>query len=263
MQFGMPVLLEAKSLETCAVLCRDLGLKFVELNMNLPEYQTDRMDEVELREIADKYNIYYTIHLDDYNTPCDFNNKISAAYVETMLSLIEIAKRIDMPILNMHLHPGTYFTMPDKKIFLFEEYEREHLQKLTVFRDACTESIAAADIKICVENCGDYAGKSYIQKGLALLLQSPVFALTFDVGHNATANYSDEPTIIKYADRLAHFHIHDAAFGRGNHLTLGDGDVDLTRYLDMARTHNCRAVLEVKTADGLRCSAEWIKQRGY
>ena len=162
----------------------------------------------------------------------------------------------------MHLHSGVWFTLPDKKVFLFDEYEKEYLRKLTVFRDACASAIGDADIKICVENCGDYGDKTYIQNGLALLLESPVFALTFDVGHNAGANYVDEPTIMEYADRLAHFHIHDAS-GRSNHLILGDGDVDLPKYLELAKEHNCRVVLEVKTVDGLRQSVAWLKERGW
>lgn len=38
--FGMPTLAETCSLEENAELCRRLGLRFVELNRNLPEYQT-------------------------------------------------------------------------------------------------------------------------------------------------------------------------------------------------------------------------------
>ena len=49
MQFGMPTLIEIKSLEACAALCRELGLAFVELNMNLPEYQADKLDDIKLR----------------------------------------------------------------------------------------------------------------------------------------------------------------------------------------------------------------------
>jgi len=45
---------------------------FVELNMNLPEYQADRLDVAALRRIAEKYGIYYTIHLDENLNPCDF-----------------------------------------------------------------------------------------------------------------------------------------------------------------------------------------------
>lgn len=123
MQFGMPTLIEIKSLEICAELCRELGLDFVELNMNLPEYQTDKLDIEQLAVIADRYGIYYTIHLDDNNTPCDFNGKVAAAYTETVLYTIEIAKQLAVPVLNMHLHPGTHFTLPDRKVYLFDECE--------------------------------------------------------------------------------------------------------------------------------------------
>ncbi|MDL2287038.1 sugar phosphate isomerase/epimerase [Eubacteriales bacterium OttesenSCG-928-G02] len=262
MQFGMPTLIELKGAESCAALCRELGLAFVELNMNLPEYQTDNFDVARLTQIADKYGIYYTIHLDENLNPCDFNNKVAAAYTETALQTIDIAKQLAVPILNMHLNSGVWFTLPDKKVFLFDEYEQEYIRKLTAFRDVCTVAIGNADIKICVENCGDYGDKPYIQKGLALLLESPVFVLTFDVGHNAAAEYADEPIIMEHIASLSHMHIHDAS-GRKSHLKLGEGDVDLLKYLDLAKEHNCRAVLEVKTVDGLRQSVNWLKERGY
>ena len=262
MQFGMPTLIEMKSTDSCAALCRELGLAFVEFNMNLPEYQAENLDVARLREIAEKYEIYYTIHLDENLCPCDFNNKVATTYTETVLQTIEVAKRLNVSILNMHLHSGVWFTLPDRKVFLFDKYEPEYLRKTAAFRDACAAAVGDAATKICVENCGDFGGKRYIQKGLALLLEIPVFALTFDVGHNAGADYSDEPTIMKYADKLAHFHIHDAS-GRSNHLMLGDGDVDLPKYLDLAKAHDCRAVLEVKTVDGLRQSVDWLKERGW
>ena len=262
MQFGMPTLIEIKSLEDCAVLCLELGLAFVELNMNLPEYQADKLDVIKFREIADEYDIYFTIHLDENLNPFDFNERVASAYTETVIRTIDNAKQLAIPILNMHMNSGVWFTLPDKKVFLFDEYETEYMQKLTTFRDACTAAIGDSNIRICIENCGDYGDKPYIQKGLTLLLQSPVFALTFDVGHNAGAGYSDEPIIMERADRLAHFHIHDAS-GRSNHLILGEGDVDLTKYIDFAKTHNCCVVIEVKTVDGLRRSVEWLKARGW
>ena len=262
MQFGIPALIEIKSLEDCAALCRELGFVFVELNMNLPNYQADKLDLDELYRIANEYGIYFTIHFDENLSPCDFNERVATAYTETVLQTIDIAKRLSAPILNMHMNPGVWFTMPDKKVFLFEKYESEYMLKLTAFRDACTAAIGSSDIQICVENCGDYGDKPYIQKGLALLLQSPAFALTFDVGHNAGAGYSDEPTIMEHKNKLAHFHIHDAK-GKSNHLLLGEGDVDLLKYLDLAMAYNCRAVIEVKTIDGLRRSMGWLKARGW
>ena len=93
-------------------------------------------------------------------------------------------------------------------------------------------------------------------------MESPVFALTFDIGHNAAAGYTDEPTVMEYADRLYHMHIHDAR-GRSNHLILGTGEVNLVKYLDLAEAHNCCATLEVKNLEGLGQSVAWLKERGY
>jgi sugar phosphate isomerase/epimerase len=258
MNFGMPTLLEIKSLSESAALCQELGLDFVELNMNLPQYQANQIDIAAFAKISKHHDIYYTIHLDENFNPCDFNEKVAMAYTETILQTIEIAKQLEISILNMHLHSGVYFTMPDRKVFLFDEYQSEYVRKLSAFRDICTTAIGDSDIKICVENCGDFANPC-TQKGLEVLLDSSVFALTFDVGHNAGAGYSDEPIIMKYADRLAHFHIHDA-LGKSNHLVLGSGDMDLMKYIDLAKSHNCRMVLEVKTVAGLRESLKWLRK---
>ncbi|MCL2004426.1 MAG: sugar phosphate isomerase/epimerase [Oscillospiraceae bacterium] len=257
--FGMPTLIETKTPDDCAKLCRELGLSFVELNMNLPEYQADALDVKHLLDIAGEYGISYTLHLDENLNPCDFNDRVSKAYTDTAISAILKARQLSAPILNMHVNPGVYFTLPDKKVFLFEEYEPEYLRKLTVFRDACEQAAGSSGMVVCLENCGHYGSLPYMRKGLDLLLESPVFALTWDVGHNAAADYSDEPTLIERLHRLRHIHLHDAD-GRSNHLVLGEGSVDLMKYLDLAEKQDCRVVLEVKTADGLRRSVEWINR---
>ena len=48
LEFGMPTLIENKTLEENIALCKSLGLSFIELNMNFPEYQIDQMEKVEL-----------------------------------------------------------------------------------------------------------------------------------------------------------------------------------------------------------------------
>jgi len=53
-------------------------------------------------------------------------------------------------------------------------------------------------------------------------------------------------------------HIHDAK-GKRSHLPLGAGELDLPKYLSLAKKHNCLIVLGTKTVSGLRESAEWIK----
>ena len=63
--YGMPTLIETSTLEECAKLCAELGLNFIELNMNMPQYQLDKIDVDYFKSIADRYGIYYTIHLDE------------------------------------------------------------------------------------------------------------------------------------------------------------------------------------------------------
>ncbi len=162
-------------------------------------------------------------------------------------------------MLNMHLDPGVWFTLPEKRLYLFQKYEEDYLRKLQLFRQACEKAIGTANIKICVENCNQFADKPFLVKGLACLLESPAFKITLDVGHSASGNYADEVVLQNYLDDLYHMHLHDAK-GKSDHLTLGEGEVNLKHYLTLASQHQCRVVIEVKTIAGLRASQQWLKE---
>ena len=47
-------LIEKSDVKDCVKLCESLGLDFIELNMNLPEYQPDRIDVEKLVDVAKK-----------------------------------------------------------------------------------------------------------------------------------------------------------------------------------------------------------------
>lgn len=64
--FGMPTLIENGTLQENINLCKKLGLKFVELNMNFGEYQIDKLEDCKkFVEAAEGKDLYYTIHLDE------------------------------------------------------------------------------------------------------------------------------------------------------------------------------------------------------
>ncbi len=256
--YGMPTLIETNTLEGCAKLCAELELDFVELNMNMPQYQLDKIDVDYIKSIADKYGIYYTIHLDENLNVGDFNSYVAEAYLKTVVDTIEIAKQLGVRVVNMHMARGVYFTLPDRKVYLFSEYKEQYLKSIVAFRNMCETAIGDADIKICIENCDGY--EDFQEEAIELLLKSDVFALTFDVGHNHGIGGTDEEFIMKHKDRLCHIHLHDAE-GKKNHLALGTGEMDIEKYISLANKHNCRVVLETKTVDGLKQSIEWLK--GY
>lgn len=94
MQFGMPTLIENRTLAENIALCKRLGLRFIELNMNFPEYQLEQLERGEVLDAADAAGIYCTIHLDENLNVADFNPLVSAAYLETVRRAIEAAKKL-------------------------------------------------------------------------------------------------------------------------------------------------------------------------
>ena len=258
MKLGMPSLIETKTLEECAALCAQLGLDFVELNMNLPQYQVDTMDAEYMCSVAEKYGIFYTIHLDENMNMADFNPLVAEAYRETVRRTIDLAKVLHIPVLNMHMPVGVYFTLPQGKVYLFSEYRREYLRNLAMFRDECEKAIGDSGIRICVENWHGYT--HWQIEGRDELLKSPVFGLTFDVGHNHCKGGMDEPVILERGHRLHHMHIHDVADGK-DHRALGTGELDIRRCLGLAKQYDCSVVVETKTIEGLRQSMAWLKEQ--
>lgn len=268
-QFGMPTLIENRTLEENAALCADLGLKFIELNMNFPEYQTDRLEQTDrLVSIAEQAGIYYTIHLDENLNIADFNPLVSEAYLETVHRTVLTAKELmflrdrfgdsSQPlIINMHMNHGIYITLPDRKVQMYDRDFDTYMKSFSDFRARCEDWIGDSDVMITVENTDGF--RDYEKKAIEYLLESPGFGLTWDIGHSKAAGEKDVPFILDHQEKLIHFHIHDGSERPPkNHLALGDGDIDLLERLKLAGSRNARCVLETKTVEALRRSVKWL-----
>lgn len=256
MRFGMPTLIETNTIEECAALCAKAGLSFVEMNMNLPQYQVQTMDAAHLKAVAGAYGIGYTIHLDENMNVADFNPDVAAAYRNSVVQTIELAKRLEIPVLNMHLIYGVYFTLPDRKVYLFEQYRENYRDNMLRFRDACQQAIGGSGIRVCVENWHGY--RPWQLGILDEMLESPAFGLTYDVGHNHCIGGADEPHIFARLSKLHHMHLHDVRDGTRDHQALGTGELDIHKYLELAKERDCSVVVETKTIEGLKESARWL-----
>ena len=269
-QFGMPTLIENRTLADNVALCNDLGLKFIELNMNFPEYQLEQLEQTdELIRLAEGAGIYYTIHLDENLNIADFNPLVSAAYRETVRRAILTAKKL-LPLrdrfgdsrqpltLNMHMHHGIHITLPDRKVQMYDRDSDAYMRAFAAFRSLCEKWIEDSDVMIAVENTDGF--RSYEQRTIRYLLESPKFGLTWDIGHSRATKERDVPFLLEQEDRLIHFHIHDGTeTPPRNHLALGDGEIDLPQRLAMAHRSNARCVLETKTVDALKRSVTWLR----
>ena len=251
--YGMPSLVELHSVEESIALCKELGLSFLELNSNFPNQQLRLLDPDALKKLAEEAGIFYTLHLNDEMYVADFNDLVSNAYCEAVSEAIGFAKKTGIEILNMHLSNGACYTMPEKKIYFYEAYETQYLEKIRIFRDLCEEWVGDSPIRICIENTNGYL--PFQQRALMCLIESPVFGFTLDIGHNYCANGADEQLILSKPHRLHHLHLHDAQ-GKQDHLPFGHGQIALDPYIALAADRT--AVIEVKTVEGLRKSLEWL-----
>ena len=256
LRFGMPTLIETATIEECAALCREVELEFIEMNMNLPQYQVESMDERHLKQVAGDYGIAYTIHLDENLAPADFSPTVAAAYRKVAVDTVEFAKKMEIPVLNMHLVQGVYFTLPHEKVYLYDKYRDYYRDNMLRFRDDVSRAAEGSGVRVCIENWHGYT--DYQIPVLDELLQSPAFGLTFDVGHNHCKKGQDEPVILTRIEKLFHMHLHDVKDGTKDHQALGTGELDIFKYLALAKERDVSVVVETKTVDGLRESARWL-----
>lgn len=259
LKFGMPAMIELDTVEDTVALCARLGLDFVELNTNFPLQQVHALDPMKMRKLAEDYKIFYTMHLNDEMPVADFNPLVAEGYRKAVLEAIEFAKQVGIPVLNMHISEGAHFTTPQRIIYFYEAYREDYLRGIRQFRDACEAAIGDSDIHICMENSRAYF--DFQKEALDLLLESPAFALTLDIGHNHCSGYADEAWIRQRGSRLMHMHMHDAKGTKQDHQPLGQGDMDIPAYLELALQTGCTVLLEVKTVEGLRESVRWIRQK--
>lgn len=270
-QFGMPTLIENRTLEDNAALCSSLGLKFIELNMNFPEYQVERLEQTDtMLQIAEQAGIYYTIHLDENLNIADFNQLVTEAYLETVRRSIVVAQKLmclrdrygddSQPFtLNIHMNHGIYITLPDRKVQMYDRDFDTYMKSFTAFRSLCEEWIGDSNVMIAVENTDGF--RDYEKTAIEYLLESSKFGLTWDIGHSKAVGEKDVPFILEHRKHLIHFHIHDGSeTPPGNHLALGDGEIDLIERLKLAESRNARCVLETKTIEALRQSVKWLRE---
>ena len=84
------------------------------------------------------------------------------------------------------------------------------------------------------------------------------FKFNYDIGHDARSDSKLFEFIQKHELKFDEFHFHDAN-KKGCHLALGDGDIDLKYFKDLAVKNNAWVLLEVKSSDDLIKSVPYYK----
>ena len=144
--------------------------------MNLPQFQLEKVEPIYYKELMIEHNIFFTLHLPEELNIADFNPKVKDAYIKTSIESINLAKEIGIPILNMHMNTGVYFTLPNRKIYLFEEYISDYIQSIISYGDLINDLIGKEKIYVLIENTGIY-NLNYIRVAISKLLKYECFKL--------------------------------------------------------------------------------------
>lgn len=258
MDFGMPFLLENANIADAVMLCHELGLQFVELNMSFPTCLLERLDVQELYHLKRQYGVFFTLHVEEDCNPFAFNTIVRRAWQNSLRQCLRLAQVIEAPIINMHLPNSIYITLPDRRVCLNESYFQDYMEAVQELRTLAEDELSGSGTRLAIENTSGFP--PYQQKALEWLQESPVIGLTLDIGHSHAIGDKDIP-FYQRMNKLIHMHVHDAK-GTSNHLALGDGDIDLQQRLDWARRSGARCVLETKTINALSKSVAWLRSAG-
>lgn len=254
---GMPTLIELKTLEENIELCKQLDLKFVEINMNIPDFTNENL--LKHKDTILNSDIFFTLHLNEFIDFTNFDKDVRNAFKTSVIKTIEIAKEINIKKLVLHLIPGIVFTLPNEKIYIYDSFITDYLKYVNEFMVDVDNAIGDSGIKICIENT-PVGFLNFKQKCINELFKSNNFKLTYDIGHNHLAKNKDEAFILENKQNLVHFHIHDCVENGSDHLVLGEGEINLEEKLQLAFDLNATCVLETKTISALKKSVLFLKK---
>lgn len=249
MKLGMPALVEYTSLNQLIELCMKLKLNFIELNMNLPYNFIQNLNPLELKSITKETNIEFTMHMPDDADLGSFYDSVRQGYVQLFLDTLDWANQAGVDILNLHIIEGPKMTLPDKKVYMYDQYSDEFTNNFAKSIEILSRKAQENKIILAIENSNNF-GKKYIQKTLDKALTYPNIKLTWDTGHDAVSNFTDKEYLLANKNHIGHMHLHDT-IGNKDHQILFQGQLDIHELLNFAKSINITTLIEVKTQGAL------------
>lgn len=253
MKLGMPTLIELDSLEENMKLCKRLGLDFIELNMDLPYCFPDRINW----EIINQYdNIELTVHLSETFEVGNVNDVVRNQQIQLIKQqILTFKEKGNIKKYNLHLNIGVYFTLPDKKLYIYEKYKEDYLNSIEKSFKELSEFAVEQSVDILFENVKITKN---ILEAFKKIVNYPNLYYTLDVGHDLKNGEEASNLFMENPLKIKHLHIHDFD-GKTDHCELGKGKVNVKKYLNFCKENNIYAVIEVKREKELEDSIKYIR----
>ena len=259
MNLGMPVLMELETPKSNAQLCARLGLQTLELSMNLPQCCPEALSAEGLRALAGEHGVALTLHLPEEMDLATFHEFVRRGHMQRAVEAVRWAAAGGIKLINMHLHAGVYYTLPEGRSYVYAAQAQGFAKRLLHGVRELSGICADHGIALCVENTGQF-NLDFLAGPLQALLDEGAVGLTWDTGHDGKAGFADRPFLLRNAAALRHMHLHDFDDSH-DHWPLNTGRLNLAEMLHLAQAHDLSVILEVKTARALERSVEVVRER--
>jgi sugar phosphate isomerase/epimerase len=259
LKMGMPALIEFSSVEENALLCQELGLSFVELNMNMPYCFPQNLPAGKVRRLSSELGLRFTLHMPDDFDLGSLHASVRQGTLERSMEALDWAIDAELELLNFHINPGIYFTLPKYRVWIFDKFYDQFSENLVGAFRTLLDRANSHGIKLSVENVCNF-DLPFIERVLDELVRLEGFHLTWDVGHDAKTGYKERPVLMRHETNLAHMHLHDYD-GKSDHQVLFTGEIDIIGMVMFAQAHGMSVVLETKTIDSLVQSMDRLRKR--
>jgi sugar phosphate isomerase/epimerase len=260
LKLGMPTLIEMPDIDETIELCKQLRLDFIELNMNMPEFCPESLPAGYLREMARKAGISFTVHMPDDTDLASFHDPIREGHMKRFGETALWAAEAGAKLINLHLSPGIYFTLPDRRVWIYERYYDKFLRNLLEAYGKVLAYASDFGLTVCTENVSNFQLPFVARAIDDLCAAFPQFRLTWDLGHDAKTRFQETPVLLRHRDRVAHLHLHDYN-GRSDHQVPFTGQIDIMAALRFAAERKATVLIETKTREALARSANLVEQR--
>lgn len=191
-----------------------------------------------LAAVAPSYNTRFSIHapISDVNIAA-LSERMREASTLELMSTMEYA--INMEVTTVTIHPGIYSMVVHGQEAKSIERARKSLRTL----DRVT---AEFGISMAVENMPSFKFMlGQTAEELNYIIEGTDMKVCFDIGHANTTGQIDN-MIDTFKDRIVNIHIHDNHGERDEHLTLGEGNIDIAAVVKRLSGYKKDYVIESK-----------------
>lgn len=186
-------------------------------------------------------NVSYSIHapISDTNIAA-LTDRMRESSVLEMIATADAACEAGIKVITVH--PGlTSLSVPGMK-----ERAIENAKKSLRILDRTSREYG---VTFAVENMPCFKpmlGKT--AEELNMLIEGTSLGVCFDIGHANTTGQI-ESMISTFKDRIVNVHLHDNIGEEDNHMTIGDGNIDFKKALDMLSGYRGKYIIESKSMD--------------